>query len=305
MPISKNEALSSLEPFWKKQIDNYFFNNKIFHAFLLSGAYGVDLDTPAIYLIKKLNPLWNDSLNNDNIDKFVDIVFLDGTNTSIKKEVLSHKITQIFESPLEKVNKIFLIKNIENSSLSVLNSLLKLIEEPPTNVFIIILTHLKDKVLPTILSRCQTMHIGKDTANLLDIKTKKLIPLLQKFFNSKQDILDNYDQASAFIEDLNSILKKAAKDKNVFGIYLENTLQKSNSFLLLMLISSFFSSIYLQKPNSFFDINLFKKYTNFSINYLQMVELINHFLIDQTSNVNFFSLKSKFILDFLGTINEK
>ncbi len=57
--------------------------------------------------------------------------------------------------PFEGGHKVFIIDGAENMSAEASNCLLKILEEPPTKVVFLLLTSEEDKLLPTIVSRCQ------------------------------------------------------------------------------------------------------------------------------------------------------
>ncbi len=61
--------------------------------------------------------------------------------------------------PFEGKKKIFIIDGAENLSTEAANSILKILEEPPPNVIWILLSVEENKILPTILSRCQRLEL--------------------------------------------------------------------------------------------------------------------------------------------------
>ncbi len=58
-------------------------------------------------------------------------------------------------SPLEGRYRVFIIREIERATPPAANALLKTLEEPPPHVILLLTSHRRDLVLPTILSRCQ------------------------------------------------------------------------------------------------------------------------------------------------------
>jgi len=75
--------------------------------------------------------------------------------------------------PFENENKILIIWNAEYLGKEG-NSLLKFIEEPPENTFLILITQNEEAILNTILSRCQTLRIPKiGDAYIVDFISKK------------------------------------------------------------------------------------------------------------------------------------
>ncbi len=58
-------------------------------------------------------------------------------------------------APLEGKRKVFIIREIERATLPAANALLKTLEEPPSQVVLLLTSNRRDLVLPTVLSRCQ------------------------------------------------------------------------------------------------------------------------------------------------------
>lgn len=69
-------------------------------------------------------------------------------------------VSEAYVKPVNLQNKIFLIKNFDVSTEEAQNKLLKILEEPPKNVFFLLSAKNADKVLPTIKSRCQKVTIA-------------------------------------------------------------------------------------------------------------------------------------------------
>jgi DNA polymerase-3 subunit delta' len=61
----------------------------------------------------------------------------------------------------EKGKKVFLISNADQMNMEAANSLLKTLEEPPPNTVLVLTTSQKEQLLPTIISRCQTVQCGQ------------------------------------------------------------------------------------------------------------------------------------------------
>src|SRR5437667_6331029 len=69
--------------------------------------------------------------------------------------------------PLKSRFKIFIIDEVHMLSSHSFNALLKTLEEPPPHVKFIFATTEPQKVLPTILSRCQRFDLHRIPANLI------------------------------------------------------------------------------------------------------------------------------------------
>ncbi len=77
-------------------------------------------------------------------------------------------VEETFVKPVNLDNKIFIINNIDQSTEQAQNKLLKVLEEPPKNVYFLISCSAEDKVLPTIKSRCDKITVEKLDASELE-----------------------------------------------------------------------------------------------------------------------------------------
>lgn len=102
------------------------------------------------------------------------------------------------ESPYISKRKVYIINNIEKSKKEVLNGLLKIIEEPPKNVYFILLTKRMD-ILETIKSRTIKINLTKDIPVDLLNENKEIF----KFFEYNIDYLKEYLSNSIDIEKYN------------------------------------------------------------------------------------------------------
>ncbi len=106
---------------------------------------------------------------------------------------------------------VYIIDEVHMLSTAAFNAFLKTLEEPPAHAIFILATTEKHKILPTILSRCQTydfnrISISDLVKNLEDIaekegvkiETSALHILAQKADGSMRDALTLFDQTVAF-----------------------------------------------------------------------------------------------------------
>ena len=141
---------------------------KLSHAYLLVGEKGTPLLQVGRFLAKSIlcdspNPLADEKCetcqrfeNND----YPDFRFYDGSENSIKKDEIQDLIHYFEQTPLEKKGvMVYLIHCIEGMTVEAVNSLLKFLEEPNEAAYAILTTQNEAKVLPTIVSRCQTLHL--------------------------------------------------------------------------------------------------------------------------------------------------
>lgn len=101
----------------------------------------------------------------------------------LKIEQMRRLIPQIFLKPHSSKYKLFVIDGAGKLSREVANSLLKILEEPPSHSIIVLLAADERSILPTIYSRCQKIYLpGEDvsqpdfsqTSFLADIKQKTI-----------------------------------------------------------------------------------------------------------------------------------
>ena len=87
---------------------------------------------------------------------YADMIVVDGEKASIKKEDILNIQKEFSTTALEKYGKkIYILNACENSTAAAMNSLLKFLEEPEGDVLAILCTNQLERILPTIVSRCQ------------------------------------------------------------------------------------------------------------------------------------------------------
>lgn len=69
-------------------------------------------------------------------------------------------VSESYVKPVNLPNKIFVLRNFDSSTEEAQNKLLKVLEEPPKNVFFLLSAQSEDKVLSTIKSRCDKIYIN-------------------------------------------------------------------------------------------------------------------------------------------------
>ncbi|MBQ3048062.1 MAG: hypothetical protein IJD48_03510 [Clostridia bacterium] len=84
-----------------------------------------------------------------------DVTIYPKSNKSILVEDVKDLIQNINLTPIEGDKKIFIFKNFSTANVQSQNKLLKILEEPPKNAYIILCVSNINKVLPTVLSRCK------------------------------------------------------------------------------------------------------------------------------------------------------
>lgn len=133
----------------------YFNLSNMSHAYLLQTK---DF-TKIINIVKYV--FMQDNENEPNIEKLIeeniypDLQIIEPEGQWIKKEQIS-ELKEKFKTKSSYNNKqIYVIKNAEHLNKSSGNTLLKFLEEPEENIIAILVTENKNKVLDTLVSRCQ------------------------------------------------------------------------------------------------------------------------------------------------------
>jgi DNA polymerase-3 subunit delta' len=84
-----------------------------------------------------------------------DLHIIQNGQSQIKMEDIRGILRQANLRPYEGALKVFIIDNAHKLNSEAANSLLKVLEEPPKDVLIILVTHKPQNIIKTVLSRCQ------------------------------------------------------------------------------------------------------------------------------------------------------
>ncbi len=142
---------------------NSINNNKLGHAYLLTGPRGCGKTSTARIFAKSLNCKEGQSsnpcgkcINCIEISQGIspDVIELDAASNR-KVEDIEPLIEKSYYAAQTAKYKIYILDEIHMFSGHAFNALLKTIEEPPPNVIFILATTEEHKVLATIISRCQ------------------------------------------------------------------------------------------------------------------------------------------------------
>lgn len=90
-----------------------------------------------------------------------DVVTLEADGASIKVRQVRQIKEEFSKSGMESRRKILIVKEMDKMTTSAANSLLKFIEEPEGEILIMLLTTEVQKLLATIISRCQIIHFQR------------------------------------------------------------------------------------------------------------------------------------------------
>lgn len=125
----------------------------------------------------------------------------------------SNEITdEVYIKPAEHDNKVFIINNIEASTEQAQNKLLKVLEEPPKNVYFLISCQDDNRVLQTIKSRCQKIVLEKLPKEKFDLICKN--PLASMISEGYIGLYEEYSKKANLEEVVDTTIKLVTELKN-------------------------------------------------------------------------------------------
>lgn len=207
------EMLKQQQPVVFQILRNALINNKIAHAYMFSGPSGT-LKKEAAYLLAQSLICDSNGFACETcstckriiLNQYVDVKYFDGSSNSIKKEDIIRLQREFNKTGLEKSGKkVYILDHAENATPDALNSLLKFLEEPTNNMTAILIVDQMDRILPTIVSRCQNIPFTALSFDTCYNSVRNEIDTLDAFMLShishqKQDIIsisetDDYQHA--------------------------------------------------------------------------------------------------------------
>ena len=90
----------------------------------------------------------------------LDVKLYPKDNERIKVADSNEIVVDAYEKPVNLQNKIYILQNFDDATEEAQNKLLKVLEEPPKNVFFLLSAKSEERVLPTIKSRCDKIKIN-------------------------------------------------------------------------------------------------------------------------------------------------
>ena len=152
-----------------RTLRNAIAQNRLAHAYLFVGPRGTGKTSTARIFAKALNCPGGPSIEfdpNDPVCKEIaegnslDVLEIDGASNNGVDQVRDLRETVKY-APAKGRYKIYYIDEVHMLSTAAFNALLKTLEEPPPHVKFIFATTEANKILPTIISRCQRFDLRR------------------------------------------------------------------------------------------------------------------------------------------------
>lgn len=190
------------QPIVYKILINSLKKNKLSHAYLFelndyTKGYNIALAF-AKFLLCPHNYSNNNLCDGCTICKtiddnnYIELKIIEPDGQWIKKEQLDDLQKEFITKSLVGNKKIYIIKEADKLNVSSSNSLLKFLEEPPENVYAILLTNNMYQLLNTIISRCQVISFKKNKNKLDDNSIKLIANYLYSDINAAKEFVDNF-----------------------------------------------------------------------------------------------------------------
>ncbi|MDI2090345.1 DNA polymerase III subunit delta' [Commensalibacter oyaizuii] len=241
---------------WGHQKEYAYFKqavaqNKLHHAWLISGEEGIGKATFVYHLIRLILGTDDKAISRIKAGSHADLLVIgrrfDDKKNRLRAEILIEDIRSVAEflrlTPAEGGWRVVVIEDADKMNRNAANSLLKLLEEPPQAALLFLITTHPNRLLPTILSRCRKMplhglsdqemiaglsvlspnlpFIEQQTAiDLADGSLGKALQLLESGYLNIKDIID-------------TLLNNPITGKEIYA-QVEMILQKENGFSLFL-----------------------------------------------------------------------
>ncbi|MBQ4155054.1 MAG: DNA polymerase III subunit delta' [Clostridia bacterium] len=219
LPLIGNERIL-------RNVTSMIKNNRLSHAILLEGEKGLGKKTLAFYIAKAFlcreeeKPcLACKSCHLIEVGSHPDCMLISPDGAGIKVDQIRNLRNEAYLTPMMSEGRVFIIDLAETMNENSQNALLKVLEEPPTNVCFLLLCSNSNALLPTIRSRCVCMSLapvpleqeGADrVAELLKDTDKDAVMLLTAADG-------NIGKAVALADDNSIILSRLASDILMFA----------------------------------------------------------------------------------------
>ena len=170
----KQDQLRACQPLQFERFVHILEQGQLNHAYLFSGNFG-SLEmalflSKSLFCSEKTGIFPCEKCRNCKLieqEEFPDVTIIKPLNQVIKTERIRELVGQFSQSGIENQRQVFIIEQAEKMHVNAANSLLKVIEEPQSEIYIFFLTDDEEQMLPTIRSRTQIFQFKKQVSTLM------------------------------------------------------------------------------------------------------------------------------------------
>jgi DNA polymerase-3 subunit gamma/tau len=216
-----------------RTLGNAIEQGRIAHAYLFVGPRGTGKTTSARLFAKSLN--WEDGPSLEVPEgseigqaimegRCLDVIEIDGASNNSVEQVRDLR-DECQYAPSQCRFKIYVIDEVHMLSQQAFNALLKTLEEPPPHVKFVFATTESNKVLPTIVSRCQRFEFRSIPSPLIVGKLQEICQA--EGIEADQEALEAISRmamggmrdAQSILDQMISFCGKALKPEDVLDVY--------------------------------------------------------------------------------------
>jgi DNA polymerase III subunit gamma/tau len=175
------DAVAGQEPV-VRTLSRAIETDRVAHAYLFSGPRGTGKTSTAKVLAMGLNCEKGPTPEPDGTCESCRAIVNNSSMDVLEMDAASNRGIDEIRDLRDRVNlaptqgrmKVYIIDEVHMLTTEAFNALLKMLEEPPEHVVFVLATTEKHKVLPTIISRCQSFDFRRPGVSLLSEKLREI-----------------------------------------------------------------------------------------------------------------------------------
>ena len=252
----KLEEIQQLQPELVERFTQILEHKQLSHAYLFTGSFAsfeMALLLAQSQFCEDLQGVWPcgncRSCRLIAEEEFSDVKIVRPVNQIIKTDRIRSLVQDFSQSGFEGSRQVFIVQDADKMHTNAANSLLKVMEEPQSEIYLFLLTSDENLILPTIKSRAQQVHFPKKQAYLTELLEKEgLIKshanLVARFSFSLEEAVQQKKNATffemakvcdQFIERCQSNLNRAYLEVNRLVSLADDKEKQSQAFRLMEL----------------------------------------------------------------------
>ena len=259
--------LEAEQPLVYQTINNMIDRRQLPHALIFYGDKSTSKKEMAMYLTKYLYAkLFNEDIETSHHSRriddncFTNLIIVEPTKGTIKKDQILSIIDEASKSSLEDGPKVFIFNDADTLNQSSANSLLKFIEEPLDDIYIIFLVNNLNMMLSTIKSRCALLSFRplnreflKEKLDLegIDPNIMSVITEYTQDFDEIKRIVNDESYVDAY-DLVSELFNEPVEKGGSMILYLNESMAKINDSN-----TEFFISLFIYYLNDMLKVSVF------------------------------------------------